>query len=92
MILPILPDLRSPRMLQQGACFTLHLPGSGPIAEKAAVRFLIPKEEKARLVRTLRALGVSWSRLFPDLDHLCRELGDRWDELLDVTSPKVDNE
>jgi hypothetical protein len=82
MVVPVLPDLRFPRMLQQGACFTLHLPGSGSVREEAVVRFVIPRDRKAELVRSLRALGMSWSRLFPDLDHLCRELSLHWDELL----------
>lgn len=82
MILPVLPDLSSPRMLQQGACFTLHTPGSGPVRENAVARFVIPSEQKADLVRALRALGVNWSTLFPDLDHLCLELRSRWHERL----------
>lgn len=82
MVVPVLPDLRFQRMLQQGACFTLHLPGSGSVREEAVVRFVIPRDRKSDLVRSLRALGMSWSRLFPDLDHLCLELSGHWDELL----------
>lgn len=80
MILPILPDLRSPRMLQQGACFTLHLPGSGGIHESAVTRITIPRRRKPEFVRALRRLGITWSTLFPDLDHVCRELRTRWQD------------
>ena len=78
MILPVLPDLRSRRMLQQGACFTLHLPDSDAIDDDAVVRLVIPREKKASLVASLRTLGITWSTLFPDLDHLCLELRTRW--------------
>ena len=78
MILPVLPDLRSLRMLHQGSCFTFHLPGSGPIHEKAVTRFVIPKERKPDFVAALRNLGINWSTLFHDLDHLCQEIRDRW--------------
>jgi hypothetical protein len=78
MIVPVLPDLRSLRMLHQGSCFTFHLPGSGPIHEAAVTRFVIPKDRKPEFVAALRALGIHWSTLFHDLDHLCREIRDRW--------------
>ena len=80
LILPVLPDLRSRRMLQQGACFTLHLPGAGDVEESAVTRCLVPHEQKGELVRSLRALGINWSTLFPDLDHLCFELRSRWSD------------
>lgn len=81
MILPVLPDLRSPRMLQQGACFTLHMPGTGPIDEQAVLRFAIPSARKPELIRALRTLGITWSTLFPDLDHVCHEIRSRWQDL-----------
>lgn len=78
MIVPVLPDLRSLRMLHQGSCFTFHLPGSGPIHEKAVTRFVVPKEKKPDFVAALRNLGINWSTLFHDLDHLCLEIRARW--------------
>jgi hypothetical protein len=79
MIVPVLPDLRSLRMLHQGSCFTFHLPGSGGIHEKAVTRFVIPKEKKQSFVTALRNLGINWSTLFHDLDHLCQEIRARWE-------------
>jgi hypothetical protein len=81
-ILPVLPDVRAGRMLQQGSCFTLHGPGSAPIAENAAIRLTVPREAKAAIERQLHSLGVSWATLFPDLDHLSREMRSIW-QLLD---------
>lgn len=78
MIAPVLPDLRSLRMLHQGSCFTFHLPGSGPIHEQAVTRFVVPKEKKQDFVAALRSLGIHWSTLFHDLDHLCLEIRARW--------------
>ena len=83
LILPVLPELRSRRMLQQGACFTLHLPGTGAIEEGAVMRCAVPSERKDELVRSLRTLGINWSTLFPDLDHLCLELRSRWQECVE---------
>ena len=80
LVVPVLPDLRSQRMLQQGACFTLHAPGSGAIREEAVTRMTIPSARKPDFVRALRMLGISWSTLFPDLDHVCREIGIRWQD------------
>lgn len=78
LILPVLPALKSRRMFQQGACFTFHLPGSGAIDENAVTRMTIPGGRKRELVRSLRLLGLDWSTLFPDLDHLCLEIRERW--------------
>ena len=78
MIVPVLPDLRSLRMLHQGSCFTFHLPGSGAIHEKAVTRFAVPKERKQDFDAALRNLGINWSTLFHDLDHLCLEIRARW--------------
>ena len=78
MIVPVLPDLRSLRMLHQGSCFTFHLPGSGAVHEKAVTRFVVPQERKQDFVAALRNLGIHWSTLFHDLDHLCLEIRARW--------------
>lgn len=77
-ILPLLPDLRAGRMLQQGSCFTLHMPGSSPIPQQGVLRLTVPAESKPGIERDLRALGVTWSTLFPDLDHLSQEIRSRW--------------
>ena len=73
-ILPVVPDLHAGRMLQQGSCFTLHMPGSKPIPQDVVIRITVPKEKKADLECELRALGITWATLFPDLDHLSHEI------------------
>ena len=80
LIIPIQPDLRTARMLQQGACFTLHMPGCPEIKSggEHCRRFTVPAERKESLARELRALGINWATLFPDLDHLAREIGEQW--------------
>jgi hypothetical protein len=84
-IIPILPDLYAGRMLQQLSCFTLHIrpkklphgaikPMKIPILEK----WVIPKNAKAGLRRTLRRLGVTEASLFPDIDHVAKALCHAW--------------
>jgi hypothetical protein len=76
LIVPLHPDLQAGRMLQQGASFTLHMPGSSEINENAGNvrRFTIDRKKKPALLDELRAIGVNWATLFPDLDHLTREI------------------
>jgi FRG domain len=78
MVLPVLPDLRAGRMLQQGSCFTLHMPGSEAISQDSVVQLLIPSKHKGDIEAGLRSLGVNWASLFPDLDHVSRELRSQW--------------
>lgn len=73
-VLPVLPDHRFARMLHQDARFTLHMPGAEGIHERGVLRFPVPQESKLELQRALWTMGVSWTTLFPDLDHLCRDL------------------
>jgi hypothetical protein len=77
-VLPVVPDLRSGRMIQQGACFTLHLPGSPAIRDQAVIRICIPQPQKAYLESALGSLGVTWATLFPDLDHVAMQLRNDW--------------
>ena len=70
----IVPDFHSPRMIQQAACFTLHMPSGDSIPEKAIVRLPVPAERKVWLQESLRNMGASWATLFPDLDHICYEI------------------
>lgn len=76
-IIPLRPDARSGRMLQQGSCFTLHMPGTAEVPNAAVRRYAVPASRKAILLGELRAIGVHWGTLFPDLDHLCKEIKDR---------------
>ena len=80
LIVPLQPDLRSARMLQQRACITMHMPGCPAINENPtnSKRFHIPSSSKRVLLEELRAVGVNWATLFPDLDHLAKEIRENW--------------
>ena len=77
-ILPVVPDLHAGRMLQQGSCFTLHMPGSKPIPPGVVARITVPHDRKVQLENELRSLGITWATLFPDLDHLSHEIRSQW--------------
>jgi hypothetical protein len=81
LIVPLRPDLRSDRMLQQDACFTLHLPDSGGLCElpENSRRYQIPSAAKPKILRELNAIGVNWATLFRDLDNVARQIRDMWD-------------
>lgn len=76
LIIPLKPDLRAGRMLQQGSCFTLHLPGciEAKVLRHNGKRFRIPKAAKSRLVDELRGVGVTCATIYPDLDHVAKEV------------------
>jgi hypothetical protein len=73
-VLPLLPDLRAGRMLQQASCFTLHMPGAYPIGQPFLEKIIIPAESKSSILTSLRHMGITWATLFPDLDHLSLEI------------------
>ena len=74
MVIPVLPELRSSRMLQQEARFSLHMPGANSAGDFRVLRFPIASVCKMQIMKTLRTMGIHWASLFPDLDHLCREM------------------
>lgn len=86
-ILPIMPDLRTGRMLQQGSCFTLHMPprpvgGERPaeptfIISKAR-KLVVPQAAKADLLVDMRRVGVNYASLFLDLDNIAKEIRATW--------------
>jgi len=80
LIIPVRPDLCAGRMLQQGACFTLHAPGCPEICEGPdwVHRYRIPAASKRDIEEQLRSVGVTYATLFPDLDHLSKEIRARW--------------
>jgi hypothetical protein len=80
LIIPVRPDLCAGRMLQQGACFTLHAPGCPEICEGPVWvhRYRIPAAKKRQIEEQLRSVGVTYATLFPDLDHLSKEIRARW--------------
>lgn len=75
-IVPLRPDLRFGRMLQQDSCFTLHAPGSTAIQTLSSNsrHYFVRSTDKARLVLELDSIGVNWASLFPDLDHVTRQI------------------
>lgn len=76
LIWPLLPTLHQGRMFQQAACFTLHMPGAPPLREQSPRidKLVVPAESKRELYVALRRLGINWATLFPDLDHIAREI------------------
>jgi hypothetical protein len=86
-ILPIMPDLRTGRMLQQGSCFTLHMPPTATAGTRpkepafsitTAKKYVIPQSAKYDLLVDLRRVGVNFASLFPDLDNVAREIRAAW--------------
>lgn len=89
-VVPVFPDLRAGRMLQQSSHFTLHMPppvvpaGAGDPPEEPINTipdtevYTIPKAAKPELLVDLRRAGISWATLFPDLDNVCREIRTAW--------------
>lgn len=86
-ILPIMPDLRTGRMLQQGSCFTLHMPSKMTLSASSrepasaiatAKKFVIPQAAKEDLLVDLRRVGVNYATLFLDLDSISREIRAAW--------------
>jgi hypothetical protein len=83
--LAILPRRRNPRILAQSGTFTLH--GTDPSPLDVVMQRLPPEEQKiariefevssaqaADLLRQLAQLGFSASGLFPEPEHLAREI------------------
>jgi hypothetical protein len=77
-VLPIAPDLWAGRMLQQGSCFTFHMPKSASmdssLKKSFFERYIVPKDAKKVIRTTLRRMNVTEATLYCDLDHLCREI------------------
>lgn len=71
-VLPIVPDTRAGRLLQQGSAFTLHLPGCGPLEN--VFQLVIQGPRKPSILRELRAAGMTRSRLFPELDSIATDI------------------
>jgi len=66
------------RMLVQLSAFTVHGATTPiddlPQAEDFLVKFIVPKERKSTLRDTLHLIGIRESCLFPDLEHLAKEI------------------
>ena len=73
------PEMDIRMLVQQGAC-TIH-GNKIPIENLADCnqflrKYEIPAESKTRLRRVLLSLGVRESWVFPDLEHLAKEISD----------------
>ena len=79
-VLPLRPDLRTTRMLQQDACFTLHIPGARAIQElpSNSKRYWIPSGCKPKLLAELDSVGINWATLYRDLDHVSKQIKHSW--------------
>jgi hypothetical protein len=77
-LLPVVPDLRYGRLLQQESRFTLHLRDEGRIPDSLCCACPVPRKQKQKLMAGLRAIGITWATLFPALDNLTRELRADW--------------
>ena len=71
---PFIPDRMHGRVAQQGSLLTLHLSGREAVPEAHVTRLRIPADRKPALRDELRKLGLAWDTLFPDLDHVAREI------------------
>jgi hypothetical protein len=74
--LRIMPNLQAGRMLQQGARFTLHSPGSKALDPQTGRTFkaVVPSQLKSRIREQLREVGIDRGTLFPDLQNIIQEL------------------
>jgi hypothetical protein len=82
-VLPVLPDLMAGRFLQQGSCFTLHIPPMEPRQESASTiscgeSHTIPRSAKADLLVDLRRAGIHFASVFGNLDNVTKEIRTAW--------------
>ncbi len=79
-VLAILPDLIDQRMIAQLSVFTIH-DDNEPLechenSSKFLVKYEIPVCAKEKLREQLKHAGIRPSSLFPDLEHLSKEIKD----------------
>lgn len=75
--LRIIPYSQAGRMLQQGSRFTYHFPFGIPLEKqlnKNIFKYIVPLDCKNEILKDLQMLGAHWANLFPDLEHLVKEL------------------
>jgi hypothetical protein len=87
-IVPLMPDLRAGRLLQQNARFTLHMPpvvvqnGPSPTEPVNQIvrsqQYVIPQACKESLQIDLRRAGTDFASVYGDLDNLAREIRTAW--------------
>jgi len=68
---------RNLRMYSQQSCFTIHnsLRKLEDICnEQMLYKIIIPRDRKQYFLESLRVLGITESYIYPDLEHICKEL------------------
>lgn len=68
---------RDQRMYYQQACFTIHNSHKhleSICSEDMLYKMIIPAEQKPYFLESLRVLGITESFIYPDLDHISKEL------------------
>ncbi len=70
---------RNLRMYSQQSCFTVHnsLKRLEDICDDTMLyKIIIPCDKKQYFIESLRALGITQGFIYPDLEHICRDLRD----------------
>jgi hypothetical protein len=70
----IRPKHISPRIEAQSSIFTNHIYPWIPFENDKLEQLIIPKEFKNALHRELAYLGITYSKLFPGLEGICRDI------------------
>ena len=79
-VVPVSPDLRAGRLLQQDACFTLHMPRSLPLQVMAPAieSYRVPSSRKEELRFVLRSMGMGYAHAYADLDNVSKDIRTAW--------------
>ncbi len=91
----IRPVQNNLRMMLQQSTFTIH--GSekpledSPTVDKFLLKFEIPANAKESLLHLLEGLGIRESTIFPELQHLARDLCERSYMKVERTLDDIDN-
>jgi hypothetical protein len=86
----IQPPFHSRRIAAQRGCFTVHGRDDAPLENRAKNRghkvpaiwgeglwrITIPKRRVGHVLEQLKSVGIERSTVFPELEHLAREIGD----------------
>lgn len=89
-----MPRSISPRILNQRAVFTVHLPATSPLPIKPSpvltdhpnlAKLVVPAGQKTALLQLLNDYGINHAVLFPDLEGLSRHVN--W-ETANIANPE----
>jgi FRG domain len=73
-ILPVRPDNRAGRVVQQSSCFTLHMHQSADQTNQTLARFHVPRNKKTEIIAELRRLNITEFSIYNDLDNLSKAI------------------